>query len=135
MAHALKTIRFDNIKLISELPKHEYNMLLQSCDIGMIFLDKRFTVPNFPSRILSYLEYKMPVLASTDKATDLGKTIMDNRFGLWSESGDISATDQNLGRLVNDPGLRLQMGLNGFDYFLNNYTVSHSYDIIVNHFK
>ena len=32
----------------------------------------RFTIPNYPSRLLSYLEYKKPVLCATDMATDIG---------------------------------------------------------------
>jgi glycosyltransferase involved in cell wall biosynthesis len=77
-----------NALLIKELPKDEYDSLLQSCDVGMIFLDRNFTIPNFPSRLLSYLEYKMPVIAATDKNTDIGKVMVENGFGMWSEAGD-----------------------------------------------
>lgn len=49
-----------NALLLAGLPKNEYDQLIQSCDVGLIFLDRRFTIPNFPSRMLSYLEYKMP---------------------------------------------------------------------------
>ena len=54
------------ITLLSGLPKADYDQLVQVCDVGLIFLDYRFTIPNFPSRLLSYLEYKMPVIACTD---------------------------------------------------------------------
>jgi glycosyltransferase involved in cell wall biosynthesis len=124
-----------NALLLSELPKHDYNILLRSCDVGMIFLDHRFTIPNFPSRLLSYLEYRLPVLAATDKNTDLGKVIMENNFGLWSESGDLDAIDQNICILLKDPALLDKMGQNGFDFFIENYTVERSYEIIMNHFK
>jgi glycosyltransferase involved in cell wall biosynthesis len=124
-----------NELLLSELPKHDYNLILKSSDAGMIFLDKRFTVPNFPSRLLSFLEYKLPVVAATDKTTDLGKIIMNNNFGLWSESGDLFTLDQNIDKLVNDPELRERMGKNGHNYFLKNYTVDYSYNIMINHFN
>ena len=127
--------RPENALLLSELPKQDYNMLLRSCDVGMIFLDSRFTIPNFPSRLLSYLEYRLPVLAATDRNTDLGKIIMENNFGLWSESGDLSAIDQNMCELLKDPALLERMGQNGFNYFVDNYTVDHSYEIIMRHFK
>ena len=45
-----------NSKLISALPKQEYDNLVRACHVGLIFLDPRFTIPNFPSRLLSYLE-------------------------------------------------------------------------------
>jgi hypothetical protein len=123
-----------NFLLLQKLSKSDYNKLLQSSDVGMIFLDKRFTVPNFPSRLLSYLEYKLPVLASTDSITDLGKIICENNFGLWSEAGDIESTILNITKLSVDHDLRRDMGYNGFNYFLNNFTVDQSYEIIMNHF-
>jgi len=51
-----------NVKLMQSLPKSDYDLLVKSCDVGLIFLDHRFTIPNYPSRLLSYLENKMPVL-------------------------------------------------------------------------
>ena len=120
--------------MLSELSKGEYNKLLQSGDVGMIFLDGRFTVPNFPSRLLSYLEYKLPVIASTDINTDLGQTITENEFGLWSQSGDLITLSQNVNRLAHSEELRHIMGLNGFNYFLKHYTVINSYKIIMSHF-
>lgn len=124
-----------NVMLLPALPKDEYNYLLRSSDIGMIFLDSRFTIPNFPSRLLSYLEYKLPVMAATDTNTDLGKIIENNKFGYWSKSGDIQSLNQNVNRLVMNPVLREAMGMNGFRYFLANYTVNNSYNIIMKHFQ
>ena len=37
-----------NAMLLPVLPKDQYDHLVQSCDVGLIFLDKRFTIPNFP---------------------------------------------------------------------------------------
>jgi glycosyltransferase involved in cell wall biosynthesis len=124
-----------NALLISELQKDEYNLLLKSSDVGMIFLDSCFTIPNFPSRMLSYLEYKIPVIAATDKNTDIGKIMEENCFGLWSESGDLDRLDKNINRLSQNSDLRKMMGLNGFEYFIKNHTVSTSYNIIIKHFN
>lgn len=41
-----------NFKLMKSLPKDDYDTLVAACDMGMIFLDHRFTIPNFPSRLL-----------------------------------------------------------------------------------
>jgi len=124
-----------NELLLSELPKQDYNLILKSSDVGMIFLDKRFTVPNFPSRLLSYLEYKLPIVAATDKTTDLGKIILENNFGLWSESGDLFNIDQNINKLLKDSEIRMTMGQNGYNHLIRNYTVNNSYDIIIKHFN
>ena len=70
-----------NAKLIQSLPKTDYDMLLAACDIGLIFLHKDFRIPNFPSRLLSYLEMKMPVIAATDLNSDIGRVIEEGECG------------------------------------------------------
>lgn len=76
-----------NMKLMKRLPKDDYDRMIAACDVGMIFLDHRFTIPNFPSRLLSYMQAKLPVLAVTDPSTDIGKVIVEGGFGWWCESG------------------------------------------------
>ena len=61
-----------NVTVMQRLPKEDYDNLVRSCDVGLIFLDQRFTIPNYPSRLLSYLENKMPIIAATDVNTDIG---------------------------------------------------------------
>lgn len=122
-----------NAKLLPGLPKIEYDQLLAACDVGLIFLDKRFTIPNFPSRLLSYLESKIPVIAATDNNTDLGKIMMANNFGYWCLSGDLKTFNEILNHLCNDIENRKAMGLNGYHFLINNYLVEHSYQTIMKH--
>lgn len=88
-----------NAALFNKLPKEDYDALLASCDVGMIFLDNRFTIPNFPSRLLAYLEMKKPILAATDKNTDIGQVIESNNCGYWVESGDINSMKEKIEKL------------------------------------
>ena len=53
----------DNAKILKKLPKSDFDSLAFSCDVGLILLRKEFTIPNFPSRLLTYLENKLPVLS------------------------------------------------------------------------
>ena len=124
----------NNAQLISALPKQEYDELVKSCDVGLIFLDPRFTIPNYPSRLLSYLEYKMPVLMATDINTDIGSIAQENGYGLWCENGDLDKFNSLLDTLTNNSDLRSQMGENGYKFLKENYTVDKSYEIIMGHF-
>lgn len=83
-----------NIKLLQWLPKEDYDKVVAVCDVGMIFLDHRFTIPNFPSRLLTYMSAKIPVLAVTDPNTDIGKVITEGGFGWWCESDDVARVSQ-----------------------------------------
>lgn len=85
----MEKYRPDNIALHQWIPKDEYDRVIAACDVGMIFLDHRFTIPNFPSRLLGYMSAKVPVLACTDTATDIGKAITEGGFGWWCGSDSI----------------------------------------------
>lgn len=121
----------DNIRLLRSLPKAEYDELVKCADVGLIFLDYRFTIPNFPSRLLSYLENKVPVLAATDINTDIGDIIVQNHFGLWSSSNDVATFNKHVEYFMNEKNAKLEMGQNGFNYMKNNYLVGHSFNKII----
>lgn len=123
-----------NAQLLEQLPKEEYETLANSCDVGLIFLDHRFTIPNFPSRILSYMQASMPVLAATDVNTDVGTVIEEGKFGFWCESNNVKEFNKKV-QLLCDSKLRKQMGKNARKYLEENYTSKHSYEIIMSHFK
>ena len=121
-----------NAKLVSGLPKNEYDALLQACDVGLLFLNKNFTIPNFPSRLLSYLEMKIPVIAATDKATDVGKVIEKNKCGFAAYSGDSKEMNQKIIQMVlQSPEEFNMMRENAYILLLDSYTVTHSYNLIV----
>lgn len=124
-----------NACLLPSLSKIEYDTLVRICDVGLIFLDKRFTIPNFPSRLLSYLKNKMPVLMATDKTTDIGEIAESNGFGLWTESGNIETFMEMVDFMTADKERMKIMGKNGYVYLKTNYTVSSCYDIIMSHFE
>lgn len=123
-----------NAKLLSQLPKNDYEALANYCDVGLIFLDRRFTIPNFPSRLLSYMQASMPVLAATDINTDIGEVIESGNFGYWCESGNIEKFNLLVNKIC-DRELRVGLGKNARDYLENHYTTKHSYEIITKHFN
>lgn len=82
----IKSDMQDNVKLMSKLPKEDYLRIVGSCDIGLLFLDYRFTIPNFPSRLVDYMQSKIPTIACTDPNSDVGQVMIDGGFGWWCES-------------------------------------------------
>ena len=121
-----------NLRLMKRLPKEDYDTLVGACDAGMIFLDHRFTIPNFPSRLLSYMQAKMPVLAVTDPSTDIGKVITEGEFGWHCESNDAEAVKARIVKIVDDDLKR--KGLNAFDVLNKEYSASKGYEIITRSF-
>lgn len=129
IATFFKKFKPSNMKLLKPLPKEEYDKLIAACDIGMIFLDHRFTIPNFPSRLLSYMQAKLPVLAVTDPNTDIGKIIVDGGFGWWCESDNINRFNKCVEKACY--ANLIKMGAAGHEYLCQNYSVEKSYKIIL----
>lgn len=119
------------VNLMQRLPKEDYDMLVKYCDVGLIFLDHRFTIPNYPSRLLSYLEYKMPVICATDPNTDMGRIAEENGYGYWCESNSVEAFTAMVDRMIASD--RKAMGKRGYEFLKENYTVENTYQAIIKH--
>ncbi len=122
----------DNVVLMKNLPKEDYDILTGACDVGMIFLDHRFTIPNFPSRLLGYMQAKLPVLACTDKNTDIGKVVVEGGFGWWCESNDVGEFGRVVERVLNTE--LESMKEKAFLYLKEHYSVDYVYRVIMGHF-
>ena len=122
-----------NLLILNSLPKKEYDELVQSCDVGLIFLDHRFTIPNYPSRLLSYLEYKMPIIAATDVNTDIGDIAEENGYGYRCDSTNVSDFTLCIDRLLENPNKISDMGKKGYQFLKDNYLIDITYNTIINH--
>lgn len=121
------------VKVMQRLPKEDYDLLVRSCDVGLIFLDHRFTIPNYPSRLLPYLENKIPIICCTDPNTDIGRIAEENGYGYWCESNDTAAFTALVDKMLASD--RKAMGRRGYEFLKANYTVQNTYDVIMKHFK
>lgn len=128
----VKTENLSNVRLMKRLPKDDYDRMVASCDVGMIFLDHRFTIPNFPSRLLSYMQASLPVLACTDPNTDIGRVIVDGGFGWWCESNNPNVVAQTICTIC-ECDVKI-LGQNGFEYAKEHYTCEKAYRVIEKHF-
>lgn len=121
-----------NAKLINLLPKKDFDNLLLACDVGMIFLHKDFTIPNFPSRLLSYLDSGLPIIAATDINSDVGKSIIEAECGFWIQSGE---TEKMLDIIDNISSDKLNLSIlktNSRLHLNTNFNVKKSYQLIMN---
>lgn len=120
-----------NAALLSALPREDFDALLACGDIGLIFLDPRFTIPNFPSRLLGCLEYGIPIVTATDPVCDMGAIAEENGFGVKALSGDLDGFNRKIEPLIASADLRRRMGHNGRLFLERNYTVDRVADLIL----
>lgn len=122
-----------NVYLINGLPHNEYDLLVAACDVGLIFLDHRFTIPNYPSRLLSYLQNGLPVIACTDSNTDIGKDIVSGDFGWSCESTAVANFTNVINEICSlDKSEIRERGLNGYAYLQKHFAVEDSREKIIN---
>ncbi len=127
------TFRPKNALLLSAIPKTEYDLLVQSCDVGLIFLHKDFTIPNYPSRLLSYLEFRLPVLTATDSSTDIGTDVVKNNCGIAVHSANLQEMIKAIDKFVEmDSNDFEEMRENSRKFLEREFLVQQSYDKIIN---
>ena len=120
-----------NVKLKSKIEQEKYDQLIKSCDVGLIFLNKNFTIPNFPFRLLGYLENRMPVISCTDPSTDVGDVLEKSECGFKILSGDIESFQKVIDKLYNNKDIIKQYGKNAYELLINKYNVEKSYKLII----
>lgn len=127
-----KTKQPKNVSVFQRLPKEDYDQLVRASDVGLIFLDYRFTIPNYPSRLLSYLVEKKPIIAATDPNCDAGSIAEENGYGYWCPSNDVNAFTNCVDRMLTSD--MVSMGAKGYQFLVDNYTVDDTYNAIMKHF-
>lgn len=114
----------DTVKFLEAVPRVEYEKLLRACDIGLIFLSHKLTVPSFPSKSLDYFKLSLPVLAGLDSFTDFGPTLEhEANAGFFAQADQTCQLVQLLENLVNDEALRLRLGANGRQFYEAEFDV------------
>jgi len=118
-----------NVKLMKRLPKDDYDRMISACDVGMIFLDYRFTIPNFPSRFLAYLQTSMVVFSCTDAVTDLNTVIKKANIGFCCLSNEVANFSNAINEYcaLNNDEIDI-LGKNAKKLLGDEYMVSNVYD-------
>ncbi|MBI9008542.1 MAG: glycosyltransferase family 4 protein [Tenericutes bacterium] len=119
-----------NIKLLQNLSRSDYENYVLISDLGIITLNPKFTIPNYPSRILSYFRHSLPVLAATDINTDIKELIIDNDLGYWVHSAHKKEFVKQIEKLIYDKSGLKEKGMNANRYLKEKFSVSISVDFL-----
>ncbi|MEL4106485.1 glycosyltransferase family 4 protein [Oscillospiraceae bacterium WX1] len=133
LKRGLLTADAPNVRLLPALPSPDYEALAASCDVGLVLLHPLGRVPNFPSRLLSYLMAGLPVIVAADDATDMGDIVERHQCGFKCRNGDLSRFKQVV-EALKDEKKRLDMGRQSYRLFKTHYTTAVSCAAILRHF-
>ena len=131
-ANILKNSHVERLFFLGRLNRIEFDQLVGLCHIGLIALDYRFTIPNLPSRLLSYLSNSLPVLCLVDRVTDIGTIAERFGFGCSAISDDIQGCYEALSELL-DSNKMSAFGAEAMRFLFANYGTAESYKSIIKH--
>lgn len=127
-----RRLNLNNVIIKDSLPREDYQNIISAADCGLISLSEKFTIPNIPSKSLSYFNAKIPVLAAIDINTDYGFLIENQiKAGVWAPSDEPLKIKEKIDFLKANPEICSAMGKNGYEYFVNEATPKHSYEKIM----
>ena len=123
-----------NIRICEPVSQKEYLAMLSEFDVGMISLDKKLQTHNFPGKMLGYMYFSMPVLASINQGNDLKFLLEEENAGLVSINGDDHLFKENALKLVNDIQTRRDLGGNAKILLEKKFEVNKAASQILSHF-
>lgn len=104
--------RAHNIQLLPAVSHREYLSMLSEFDVGLLSLDSRLKTHNVPGKLLGYMYWGKPILASINRGNDLFEILGNNQAGFCCLNGDDNELRASALRLASDPELRARMGRN-----------------------
>jgi len=104
--------RLPNVLMLPPAEQHEYLSMVSEFDIGLVTLDRRLATHNIPGKLLSYMYWGIPILASVNPGNDLFELIAKGPAGFCLENGQDEQFRAAALELAGDAQLRAQMGRN-----------------------
>ena len=116
------------MEILDFVEREKYEKTLCICDIGLISLNKKYTVPNFPAKVTGYVKEGIPIFASLDGCSKkyLGQFIEQNEIGVVVEAGNQKEMKNKFLNLVEN------ITQYKYDHFKNVYFKNFDVDELAN---
>ena len=128
------SLGLENVNIFGSVGQDTYLAMLSEFDIGLISLNKSFKTPNFPGKMLGYMYFSKPILASINMGNDLQTLLEEYNAGLVSINGDDDQFVENSIKLISDQEFRINMGKNGKKVLNNFFSVTNASQQILSNF-
>jgi glycosyltransferase involved in cell wall biosynthesis len=133
LKQAIESDCLTNVQLISGVSQDDYLSLVSEFDIGLISLDARLTSHNIPGKLLSYLFWGMPVIASVNSGNDLFELLQESQAGLCVLNGDDEKLSVAALQIADDAGLKSRMRTNARRLLERTFSVECAVNQIFKH--
>lgn len=131
----IKKKNLANVTINEAVDQQKYLAMLSEFDVGLILLDRKLKTQNFPGKMLGYMYYSLPILASINPGNDLKDILEKEHAGLVCLNGDDSRFKDSAIRLLKDTKLRQQLGTKARALLENTFSVSRAAEQILANFE
>jgi O26-antigen biosynthesis N-acetyl-L-fucosamine transferase len=121
------------VQILPAVSHREYLAMVSEFDVGLLSLDRRLKTHNVPGKLLGYMSWSKPTLASINPGNDLFEILENNGAGLCVLNGDDESLARAGLRLANDANLRASMGRNARQLLEQQFSVEHAVSQIFDH--
>jgi len=127
--------RLRNVQILPAVSPSEYLALLSEFDVGLLSLDQRLKTHNVPGKLLGYMYWCKPTLASINPGNDLFEILGKNEAGFCFVNGNDAGLCAAALRLANESDLRSRMGKNARTLLARCFSVEAAAAQITDHFQ
>lgn len=122
-----------NIVFLDFIPREEYESLINACDIGIISLNEKYTVPNFPAKVTGYCKLGLPILASLDNAAfcDLGVLLKEKKMGFPFKAGNLNEGIELIKKILNKKYNISEYSKNIQEFYNKELNIENAYNNII----
>lgn len=116
----------DNVTVLSYFPYSEKNTVLNACDLGVISFMSGMSGVSVPSRMYNQMAAGKPILAITDRCSELAYVLEEEGIGWVVEPEDLDSFVKVLRQASEFPEYCIEMGQRASSVAKIKYTVSRS---------
>ncbi len=117
-----------NMIFMDFMPRADYLRFVKSADLGLISIHGNNAAPTCPSKAVSYMSLKIPILALINKNNDYGQILEEKaKAGFWAVASDKEKVYRLFNKIYGDAQLRKEMGENGYKFFCEYLTTDKVY--------
>ncbi len=113
-----------NFFILPSVGQDEYLAMVGEADVGLISLDKNLRNHNFPGKLLDYMFFSKPILASINPGNDLKQALEGARCGFVSINGEAETLRRDAVKLMENAETRSEMGRNARSLLLKQFSTA-----------
>jgi len=114
----------ENVKLLAPRPRSEQNEFLNACDVAIVTLVKKMWGVSMPSRTYNILAAGKPILALTEKDSEISRVVEEDRVGWTVLPGEPEKLHTRLLEILAEKEKFTELGKNARRSALEKYTLA-----------